>query len=61
MIHGSARSMDLRDPWIMLHNLWIHTLRRNPLIAQESVDRTARSINFAYDTIYLVQTYMDDW
>ena len=30
--------MDLRNPWIALHNLWIHTLRRNPWIAQESVD-----------------------
>ena len=31
--------MDLRCPWISLRNLWIHTLRRNPWIAQESVDR----------------------
>ena len=51
--------MDLRDPWIALRNLWIHTLRGNPWIAQESVDRTARSINFAYDTIQLAHTYMD--
>ena len=26
--------------WIALRNLWIHTLRRNPGIAQESVDRS---------------------
>ena len=34
-----AQSVDLRDPWIALRNLWIHTLRRNPWIAQESMDR----------------------
>ena len=31
--------MDRRYPWISLRNLWIHTLRRNPWIAQISVDR----------------------
>ena len=36
-----------------------HTLRRNPWIAQISVDRATRSMNFAYDTILLAQTYMD--
>ena len=51
--------MDLRNPWIALGNLWIHTLRRNPWIAQESVDRAGRSMNFSYDTIQLAQTYMD--
>ena len=54
-----AQSVDLRNPWIALRNLWIHTLRRNPWIAQESVDRAGRSMNFAYDTIQLAQTYMD--
>ena len=31
-----AQSVDLRNPWIALRNLWIHTftLRRNPWIAQ---------------------------
>ena len=51
--------MDRRYPWICLRNLWIHTLRRNPWIAQISVDRATRSMNFAYDTILLAQTYMD--
>ena len=51
--------MDLRNPWIALRNLRINTLRRNPWIAQESVDRAGRSMNFAYDTIQLAQTYMD--
>ena len=37
-----------------------HTLRRNPWIAQISVDRATRSMNFAYDTILLAQTYMDE-
>ena len=55
-----AQSVDLRNPWIALRNLWIHTLRRNPWIAQESVDRAGRSMNFAYDTIQLAQTYMMD-
>ena len=54
-----AQSVDRRYPWICLRNLWIHTLRRNPLIAQISVDRATRSMNFAYDTILLAQTYMD--
>ena len=48
---GSAQSMDRAaqsmDPC------------RNPWIAQESVDRAGRSMNFAYDTIPLAQTYMD--
>ncbi len=35
-----GQSVDLRNPWIALRNLWIHTLHRNPLIAQESVDRS---------------------
>ena len=51
-ICGSAQSMDCAAQWI-------HTLRRNPWIAQESVDRAGRSMNFAYDTIQLAQTYMD--
>ena len=54
-----AQSVDRRYPWICLRNLWIHTLRRNPWIAQISVDRAMRSMNFAYDTILLAQTYMD--
>ena len=54
-----AQSVDLRNPWIALRNLWIHTLRRNPWIAQESVNRAGRSIHFAYDSIHLAQTYMD--
>ena len=54
-----AQSVDLRNPWIALCNLWIHTLRRNPWIAQESVDRAGRSMHFGYDTIQLVQTYLD--
>ena len=29
-------SMDLRDPWIALHDLWIRSSRRNPSIAQGS-------------------------
>ena len=33
-------------------------MRRNPWLAQESVDRAGRSMNFAYDTIQLAQTYM---
>ena len=40
---------NLCDPWIALHNLWIHTSRGNPWIAQKSVDRAARSMNFAYE------------
>ena len=51
--------MDRRYPWICLRNLWIHTLRRNPWIAQISVDRATRSMNFAYDTILLAQTCTD--
>ena len=54
-----AQSVDQRYPWICLRNLWIHSLRRNPWIAQISVDRATRSMNFAYDTILLAQTYMD--
>ena len=54
-----VQSVDRRYPWICLRNLWIHTLRRNPWIAQISVDRATRSMNFAYDTILLTQTYMD--
>ena len=50
--------MDRRYPWICLRNLWIHTLRRNPWIAQISVDRATRFMNFAYDTVLLAQTYM---
>ena len=46
-----AQSVDRRYPWICLHNLWIHTLRRNPWIAQISVDRATRSMNFAYDNV----------
>ena len=53
-ICGSAISMDL-----LAQSIWIHTLRRNPWIAQISVDRATRSMNFAYDTILLAQTYMD--
>ena len=53
-ICGSAQSMDRAaqsmDPYFV---------RRNPWIAQESVDRAGRSTNFAYDTIQLVQTCMD--
>ena len=33
-----------------LRNLWIHTLRRNPWVAQESVDRAVGFMNLAYDT-----------
>ena len=29
----------------------------DPYFAQESVDRAGRSMNFAYDTIQLAQTY----
>ena len=54
-----AQSVDRRYPWICLRNLWIHSLRRNPWIAQISVDRATLSMNFAYDTILLAQTYMD--
>ena len=43
-----AQSVDRRYPWICLSNLWIHTLCRNPWIAQISVDRATRSMNFAY-------------
>ena len=54
-----AQSVDLRDPWIALCNLWIHTLRRNPWIAQESMDRAVRFMNFAYsDTIYIVGAHI---
>ena len=30
----AAQSMDLRDPWIALRNLLIHTSRRNPWICE---------------------------
>ena len=46
-ICGSAQSMD-RAAQSM-----------DPYFAQESVDRAGRSMNFAYDTIQLAQTYMD--
>ena len=35
------------------------TLRRNPWIAQESVDRAVRFMNFAYDTIFIVGVWTD--
>ena len=38
MLGAISESVDLRNPWIALRNPWIHTLRRNPWIAQESVD-----------------------
>ena len=37
-----VQSVDLRDPWIALRNLWIPSLRRNPWML-------ARSMDFAYD------------
>ena len=62
-ICGSAQSMDRAAQSMesidCAARSRIHTLRRNPWIAQESVDRAGRSMNFAYDTIQLAQTYMD--
>ena len=47
-----------RNLWICaIHGSIGPTLRGNPWIAQESVDRTARSINFAYDTIVGADIY----
>ena len=45
-----AQSVDLRDPWIVLRNLWIPSSRRNPWIVQRML---ARCMDFAYDAIHL--------
>ena len=47
-ICGSARSMDLRDPWIAL---WILTSRRNPWIPQGSCVRDLPIYRFFATTL----------
>ena len=61
-----VQSVDLRDPWIGLRNLWIPRSSRHPWIAQVSL---AQSMDFLYDAIHfasnpsLAQTYyiLTDW
>ena len=33
-----AQSVDMRDPWISLRNLWIASSRRNPWMFAQSMD-----------------------
>ena len=33
-----AQSVDMRDPWISLRNLWIASSRRNPWISAQTMD-----------------------